>query len=96
MSSGPPALESLMFAWGDAYIFAYATATSANPAPQGNSEKLSGSLRLPMCGKPNPFRSRPGREPPQSARARAARGGPRMAGGGRRGETGMLVRRSSR
>jgi hypothetical protein len=24
MSGGPPALESLMFAWGDAYIFAYA------------------------------------------------------------------------
>ena len=24
MSSGPPALESLMFAWGDAYIFGYA------------------------------------------------------------------------
>jgi hypothetical protein len=24
MSSGPPTLESLMFAWGDAYIFAYA------------------------------------------------------------------------
>jgi hypothetical protein len=35
-------------------------ATSGNPAPHDSSEKLSGSLRLPICGKPDP-NSRSGR-----------------------------------